>query len=208
MFTGLVEARGTITALERDAEGMTLSVGAPFAADVADGDSVAVDGCCLTVTGHDEQTIAFAAMHETLDRTTLGARRPGDAVNLERALRAGDRLGGHIVSGHIDGVGRITAVGADGFARTLRIEPPAELLAYVVEKGSVCLDGVSLTVAAVDEDALTVSLIPETLARTTFGDAAEGRAVNIEADIMAKHVEKLVTAALAARTTEDREAAR
>lgn len=205
MFTGLVEARGTITALERDAGGMTLTVGAPFAGDVGGGDSVAVDGCCLTVTGHDERTVSFAAMHETLDRTTLGARRIGDAVNLERALRAGDRLGGHIVSGHIDGVGRIAGIGADGFARTLRIEPPARLLAYVVEKGSVCLDGVSLTVTAVDDEALTVSLIPETLARTTFGDAREGRAVNIEADIMAKHVEKLVTAALAAQTAEGKE---
>lgn len=205
MFTGLVEARGTITALENAADGMRLTVAAPFAGSVGDGDSVAVDGCCLTVTSHDTDTMSFAAMHETLRRTTLAGRRRGDGVNLERALRAGDRLGGHIVSGHVDGVGRITAVDGDGFARIVRIEPPAGLLAHIVEKGSVCLDGVSLTVATVDDTGLTVSLIPETLARTTFGDAVEGRCVNIETDIMAKHVEKLVAAALAARTAADRE---
>ncbi|HEX8741905.1 MAG TPA: riboflavin synthase [Thermoleophilaceae bacterium] len=189
MFTGLVQTTGTIAALD---EGR-LSVRLEPPLDLAEGDSVAVNGVCLTATAVDG---GFAAdvMPETLRRTSLGALGQGDAVNVELPLRAGDPLGGHLVQGHVDGTGRVEAVTEEGLARVVRIACDPELLRYVVAKGSIAVDGVSLTVAGVDDRGFTVSLIPETLERTTFGEASPGRVVNLEVDVLAKYVEKLVSA--------------
>ena len=164
-----------------------------LAGELRDGDSIAVNGVCLTAVGPDAEGFAADVMHETLRRSSLAQARRGARVNLELPLRADARLGGHVVQGHVDGLGAIRAVREDGFARvvTIAAEDPA-LLRYVVEKGSIAVDGVSLTVAAVDGDAFEVSLIPETLARTTLGAAAPGAPVNLEVDILAKYVEKLV----------------
>jgi riboflavin synthase len=188
VFTGLVAGTGTVRSL---ADGR-LEVETPLAAELAPGDSIAVNGVCLTAR---EPTVAgFAAdvMPETLRRSSLGPLGAGDAVNLELPLRAGDRLGGHVVQGHVDGTGEVAEVREEGFSRVVRIAAPADLLRYVVEKGSIAVDGVSLTVAAIDGDRFDVSLIPETLERTTLGAAAEGTPVNLEVDILAKYVEKLV----------------
>jgi riboflavin synthase len=193
VFTGLVETTGTIVAIDRDEDGARLSVTAPLAAELADGDSVAVDGVCLTARAVERGSFAADVMRETLDRSSLGLLGEGDAVNLELPLRASDRLGGHVVQGHVDGVGEVESVGAQGFARLVRVAAPADLLRYVVEKGSIAVDGVSLTVSAVDADAFEVSLVPETLERTTLGAAAPGRRVNLEVDVLAKYVEKLMS---------------
>ena len=186
MFTGLVKATGTVAAL-RDGR---LSVEAP-PLGLAEGDSVAVNGVCLTATTVADTGFAADVMAETLRRSTLGALAAGDAVNLEPPLRAGDPLGGHVVQGHVDGTGEVESVTEEGFARVVRIAAAPELLRYVVEKGSIAVDGVSLTVTEVDGEGFTVSLIPETLERTTLGAAAKGRAVNLEVDVLAKYVEKL-----------------
>jgi riboflavin synthase len=164
-----------------------------LAGGVGEGDSVAVNGVCLTATAVDGDGFATDVMHETLQRSTLGAVRAGAAVNLELAVRAADRLGGHIMQGHVDGVATVAAVREDGFARVVTIAPddPA-LLRYVVHKGSIAVDGVSLTVARIDDAAFDVSLIPETLERTTLGGALVGARVNLEVDVMAKYVEKLL----------------
>jgi riboflavin synthase len=169
-------------------------VDSPLASSLADGDSVLVNGVCLTATGVDGGSFEADLSPETLHRTSLGDVEAGERVNLEPALRATDRLGGHIVQGHVDGVGEMAEVSADegGGSRSVRFSAPPELLRYVVEKGSVAVDGVSLTVTDVDGDGFAVSLIPETLARTTLGDAAAGRRANLEVDIVAKYVEKLV----------------
>jgi riboflavin synthase len=187
VFTGLVQTTGTIASL-----GERLSIRA--ALDLSPGDSVAVNGVCLTATGVADGGFDADVMPETLRRTSLGSLAEGDSVNLELPLRASDRLGGHVVQGHVDGLGTIESVREDGFARLVRVAAPAELLRYVVEKGSIAVDGVSLTVAEVDGDGFSVSLIPETLERTNFGDAAAGRVVNLEVDVLAKYVEKLVPA--------------
>jgi riboflavin synthase len=194
MFTGLVQDLGTIGAAERDGDGARLVIATALAPAIEEGDSVAVNGVCLTATAVDRAGGAFAVdvMHETLARSSLGQAAPGRRVNLELSLRASDRLGGHIVQGHVDGLGEVRAVRADGFARVVTIGAPAELLRYVVEKGSIAVDGVSLTVVAVDEESFGVSLIPETLERTTLGEAAPGTPVNLEVDLVAKYVEKLV----------------
>ncbi len=192
MFTGLVADRGAIAGIETTADGARLRVTTRLAADVAEGDSVAVNGVCLTATAIADDGFAADAMHETLRRSSLGGLEVGSAVNLELALRADARLGGHIMQGHVDGTGTVAAVSGDGFARVLTVAAGPELLRYVVEKGSVAIDGVSLTVARIDADGFDVSLIPETLERTTLGDAAPGRTVNLEVDIVAKYVEKLV----------------
>ena len=192
MFTGLVEDRGAIAGIETTGEGARLRVTTRLAADVAEGDSVAVNGVCLTATAIQDGSFAADAMHETLRRSSLGDLEVGSAVNLELALRADARLGGHIMQGHVDGTGTIAAVSGDGFARVLTVAAAPELLRYVVEKGSIAVDGVSLTVSRVDAGGFDVSLIPETLERTTLGDAAPGRTVNLEVDIVAKYVEKLV----------------
>jgi riboflavin synthase len=193
VFTGLVETTGKIAAIDRDGDGVRLSVATPLAAELTDGDSVAVNGVCLTARGVDAQRFAADVMEETLRRSSLGPLAEGDAVNLELALRASDRLGGHIVQGHVDGVGSVESIREDGFARVVRVAVESDLLRYVVEKGSIAVDGVSLTVSAVDDAAFEVSLIPETLERTTLGSAAPGRKVNLEVDVLAKYVEKLMS---------------
>lgn len=192
MFTGLVHEMGTVEELERDDAGVRLTVSAPLAAAIKPGDSVAVNGVCLTATSVSDRRFDAQVMNETLGRTSLGHASRGSRVNLELPLRMGEPLGGHVVQGHVDGTGRVAETGGDGFARRLRIEAEPDLLRYVVAKGSVAVDGVSLTVAAVDSQSFTVSLIPETLQRTNLGAAQTGTTVNLEVDILAKYVEKLV----------------
>jgi riboflavin synthase len=192
MFTGLIAERGRIATLERSDEGARVRVSARLSAELSDGDSVAVNGVCLTARDVSRDGFSADVMEETLRRSSLGPLIAGDEVNLELPLRAGERLGGHVVQGHVDGMATVEAVEEDGFARVVRVTAPEELLRYVVEKGSVALDGVSLTVAAVDDEGLAVSLIPETLERTTLGSLTAGRAVNVEVDVLAKHLEKLI----------------
>jgi riboflavin synthase len=195
MFTGIVTELGTVVALERTADAARLTVRSPAVlAGVRLGDSIAVDGCCLTVAAHDGDTWTADLMAETLDRTTLGDRRPGDVVDLEPALAVGDRLGGHIVQGHVDGVGTVLARTPGERWDVVEISLPADLARYVVAKGSIAVDGVSLTVVAAGEASFTVSLIPETLARTTLGTRAVGDTVNLETDVLARHVERLLAA--------------
>jgi riboflavin synthase len=193
VFTGLVAGTGTVESLERDGGGVRLRVRSELAGELGPGDSVAVNGVCLTAVAPDRDGFSADVMEETLRRSSLGPLASGDAVNLELPLRAGDRLGGHIVQGHVDGIGEVDSVRGEGLSRVLRIAAPAELLRYVVEKGSIAVEGVSLTVSAVDGEAFEVSLIPETLKRTTLGSAAPGRTVNLEVDVLAKYVEKLRT---------------
>ncbi|MEJ5915882.1 riboflavin synthase [Pseudokineococcus sp. 1T1Z-3] len=221
MFTGIVEERGEVVALETTGEAggdqdARLRVRGPLVvSDAADGDSISVDGVCLTVTGPAvDGVFAVDVMGETLRRTSLGARRPGDPVNLERALRADARLGGHVVQGHVDGVGHVLARTPAARWETVRFSVPSALARYVAEKGSITVDGVSLTVTAVGDDGpatleaggqtldlsaerswLEVGLIPTTLTATTLGGRAVGDAVNLEVDVLAKHVERLLTAA-------------
>jgi riboflavin synthase len=200
MFTGLVEDLGTVVAVQRTGDGAVLTVASRLARELGEGDSVAVNGVCLTATGIRGDRFGADVMPETLRRSSLGGVDAGDRVNLELALRADARLGGHIVQGHVDGVGVVAEVREDGFARVVTIEPDAALLRYVVEKGSIAVDGVSLTVAAVDDVSFSVSLIPETLERTNLGGLTAGpptRTVNLEVDIVAKYVEKLVSAGVA-----------
>jgi riboflavin synthase len=191
IFTGVVTGTGVVESLRRDGDGARLRVRAELAGELSAGDSIAVNGVCLTAVDPDADGFAADVMAETLSRSSLGPLAEGDRVNLELPLRAGDRLGGHVVQGHVDGTGTVEEVGEDGFARVVRIAAAPELLRYVVEKGSIAVDGVSLTVSAVDEDGFEVSLIPETLERTTLGSAAPGRTVNLEVDVLAKYVEKL-----------------
>jgi riboflavin synthase len=189
MFTGLVQDTGDVASLDRG----RLRVEA--ALELVGGDSVAVNGVCLTVVAADARGFEADVMEETLRRTALGSLGPGDRVNLELPLRASDRLGGHMVQGHVDGVGTVEAVSEEGFARVVHVAAPPEVLRYVVEKGSIAVDGVSLTVADVGDDAFSVSLIPETLDRTTLGSVQAGRQVNLEVDVVAKYVEKLAVRA-------------
>ena len=197
MFTGLVEDLGRIAALQESADGVRLIVATQLARQIADGDSVAVNGVCLTATAITDGTFAADVMHETLRRSSLGVAVAGSSVNLELALRADARLGGHIVQGHVDGVGEVVATAADGFARILTIAAGPELLRYIVHKGSITVNGVSLTVARVDVDGFDVWLIPETQERTTLGESGPGTPVNLEVDIVAKYVEKLTGAHIA-----------
>jgi riboflavin synthase len=192
VFTGLVQDLGKVTAVAATADGVTLGVRTRLARELAEGDSIAVNGVCLTATAIADGQFSAAVMHETLRRSSLAAAEQGSDVNLELALRASDRLGGHIVQGHVDGLGSVRDVRDDGFARIVTVSAPAELLRYVVEKGSIAVNGVSLTVVAVAEDWFSVALIPETLERTTLGAAAPGSPVNLEVDVVAKYVEKLV----------------
>ena len=193
MFTGLVADKGTVTAVDATADGVRLAVRTALAGEIALGDSVAVNGVCLTATRVHDGEFSADVMHETLRRSSLAEVGDGTTVNLELPLRASDRLGGHVVQGHVDGVGTVRAVRRDGFARVVTVAVDPGLLRYVVEKGSVAVDGVSLTVAALDGDAFDVSLIPETLERTNLGTAAPGTPVNLEVDILAKYVEKLLS---------------
>ena len=194
MFTGLVADLGTVDAVDATPDGVRLAVQTRLAAELTEGDSVAVNGVCLTATAIAGGRFSADVMHETLRRSSLAEVAEGTPVNLELPLRAQDRLGGHMVQGHIDGIGTVREVRDDGFARVVTIGARPELLRYVVQKGSIAVDGVSLTVASVTDDAFSVSLIPETLERTNLGAAAAGRPVNLEVDVLAKYVEKLVTA--------------
>ncbi len=193
MFTGLIADLGEIADVQSSADGVRLLVRSPaLAGQIAEGDSVAVNGVCLTATAIAGESFSTDVMNETLRLSSLAEVRAGSPVNLELAMRPSDRLGGHIVQGHVDGVGRVTDVQPDGFARRVSIAPPPELLRYMVYKGSITVDGISLTVAGLDERSFTVSLIPETLERTNLGHAEPGRTVNLEVDVLAKYVERLM----------------
>jgi riboflavin synthase len=192
MFTGLIADLGRVTSIDSDEDGATLEISTRLAGELRDGDSVAVNGVCLTTTAVYDERFRTQAMTETLRRSTLECLGVGSHVNLELPLRGDGRLGGHIVQGHVDGTGRIEDVREEGFARVLKIEAPPELARYLAEKGSVAMDGVSLTVSDVHDGGFSVSLIPETLARTSLGEAQVGDRVNIEVDVLAKHVERLM----------------
>jgi riboflavin synthase len=193
VFTGIVREVGQVAAVHGGSDGARLEIAAPSTAkDLAVGDSVAVNGCCLTAVEVADGRVAFDAVPETLARTSLGRLAPGSRVNLEPALRAGEPLGGHYVQGHVDGCGTVRHVDPEGEGRRLWIDAPPEILRYIVEKGSITLDGTSLTVAALDREGFAVSLIPHTLTATTLGDLAPGNAVNLEADVLAKYVERLL----------------
>ena len=194
MFTGLVADLGTVIAVDATADGVRVGVRTALAGEIGEGDSVAVNGVCLTATQIADGAFSADVMNETLRRSSLAEVGEGSTVNLELPLRAEDRLGGHFVQGHVDGVGALRELRPDGFARIVEIAAPPEILRYVVEKGSIAVDGVSLTVASVTDDSFTVSLIPETLERTNLGAAAPGQPVNLEVDVLAKYVERLVTA--------------
>jgi riboflavin synthase len=192
MFTGLIADLGSVSSVERDSDGATIEISTRLADQLGEGDSVSVNGVCLTAISVHEGGFRAQAMEETLRRSSLERLAVGSCVNLELALPADGRLGGHIVQGHVDGTGRIQALREQGFALVLEIEAPAELRRYLVEKGSVAVDGVSLTVSEIGDTDFCVSLIPETLARTSLGRAQVGDRVNLEADILAKHVERLL----------------
>ena len=194
MFTGIVREVGRVVALEGGTEdGAVLVVRAPdTATSTAAGDSVSIDGCCLTAEDVAGDRLRFHAVPETLRRTSLARLVPGDAVNVEPALRAGEPLGGHYVQGHVDGVGRVRAVEQEGEGARVVVEAPAHILRYCVEKGSITVDGVSLTIAELLDGGFAVALVPHTLAVTTLGALAPGREVNLEADVLAKYVERLV----------------
>ncbi|MBE3009324.1 riboflavin synthase [Microbispora sp. NEAU-D428] len=196
MFTGIVEELGEVVALEPRGDSARLTVRGPVVtADARHGDSIAVNGVCLTVAGAAEgDSFTADVMKETLDRSSLGALRPGSRVNLERAVRADQRLGGHIVQGHVDGTGEVLSREPGEHWEVVRLSLPANLARYVVEKGSIAVDGVSLTVAAVTDDSFSVSLIPTTLELTTLGRKQPGEPVNLEVDVIAKYVEKLTAA--------------
>ncbi|MBI2691841.1 MAG: riboflavin synthase [Solirubrobacterales bacterium] len=192
MFTGLIDHSGKIAAIDTSEAGSVIEIETDLAPTLGLGDSIAVNGVCLTVTMLSETSFSADVMNESLARTSLSALSPGDRVNLELPLAVGDRLDGHIVQGHVDGVGELLQRTDEGFSRVLHFLLPGDLAKYVVEKGSITIDGVSLTVSAVGDDWLEVSLIPETLARTTLGSLQTGSHVNLEADILAKHVERLL----------------
>src|SRR5680860_298798 len=193
MFTGLIEDVGTVESVDSGADGARLKIVTSLATEIEPGDSVAVNGVCLTVTAVDGDGFETEAMNQTLGVTALGGVDGGAQVNLVLAMKASDRLGGHIVQGHVDGTGEVASVEDDGFARRLRVALDPELLRYAVEKGSIALDGVSLTIADLGESWVSVSLVPETLERTNLGEAEPGCKLNVECDVIAKHVERLVT---------------
>jgi riboflavin synthase len=192
MFTGLVQDLGRIVSSDRNGDGARVTVETALAGELRAGDSVAVNGVCLTATEVGERSFAADVMNETLSRTSLAGALPGAGVNLELPLRPSDRLGGHVVQGHVDGLATIAEVSDDGFARRVRFDADPELLRYVVEKGSIALDGVSLTVIEIGDAWFTVSLIPESLERTNLGAAEVGTNVNVEVDVLAKYVERLI----------------
>jgi len=194
VFTGLITDLGTVRALELGEEGATLRIETALARELQPGDSIAVNGACLTASEIGADEFSADLMAETLARTSLAGLAAGARVNLELPLRASDRLGGHVVQGHVDGTGTVIRARDDGFARVLDIDAQAGLARYMVEKGSVAVDGVSLTVSAVGEHGFSVSLIPETLRRTNLGGLGEGAVVNLEVDVLAKHLERLLDA--------------
>jgi len=192
VFTGLVEEVGRVSSLE-EGEMLRLSISADrVTTDTRTGDSISVNGACLTVGGAGEGTLVFFAMPETLRRTALSALKEGSAVNLERAMASGDRFGGHIVQGHVDGVGEVLGVRPEGEAEIWEFRAPEAVLRYCVEKGSICVDGISLTLASVGDDSFTVSILPQTRANTNLGELFEGSRVNLEADVIGKYVERLL----------------
>jgi riboflavin synthase len=196
MFTGIVEELGRVVAMESTGYSLRLTVQGPLVTqDAGHGDSIAVNGVCLTVTERRNDAFTADVMRETLERSTLGGLRPGDPVNLERAVRVDGRLGGHVVQGHVDGVAHVRERTAGERWETMRFAVPARLARYLAEKGSVAVDGVSLTVASVGEDCFTVGLVPTTLQRTTLGRAGPGTPVNLEVDVLAKYVERLIAGA-------------
>jgi riboflavin synthase len=192
VFTGLIEDLGIVQEIERGPDGALLRISSLLAAELSLGDSIAVNGCCLTATAVGGDSFETEAMNQTLEVTALSGIEQGSRVNLELAMKAGERFGGHIVQGHVDGVGTVVSVEDDGFARRIRVELPSDLLRYVVDKGSITLNGVSLTVAELGEIWAEVSLIPETLERTNLTDAEPGTKLNVECDVVAKYVERLV----------------
>jgi len=192
MFTGIVQEIGRVRGVDSGGAGARIAIEASFAGGLREGDSVCVEGACLTAVALRPDGFEADMMNQTLGLTTLGDLSAGSPVNLEPALRAGDPLGGHIVQGHVDGVGEVTDVREDGFARRVTIRVPAGLERYLVEHGSVTVAGVSLTVAGLVGDAFEVSLIPETLERTTLGAAVAGARVNLELDVVARYVERLL----------------
>jgi riboflavin synthase len=192
MFTGLIQDVGTVESLDSGPEGARLRIATSLAAEIEPGDSVAVNGVCLTATTVNGGGFETEAMNQTLEVTSLGGLEVGRRVNLELAMKASDRLGGHIVQGHVDGIGEVASVSDDGFAKRLRVALGRDLLRYAIDKGSITLDGVSLTITELGEDWLEVSLIPETLERTTLGEVSPGRKLNVECDVIAKHVERLM----------------
>jgi riboflavin synthase len=195
VFTGIVRELGRVTAVDGGEDGVRLEVEAPgAAADAALGDSVALDGVCLTVTAVAGGRMSFDAVPETLRRTALGRLTPGAGLNVEPALRVGEPLGGHYVQGHVDAVGRVRSSEPEGDGRRIWVDAPDEVLRLCVEKGSIAVQGVSLTVAALDDDGFAVALIPHTLEVTTLGALRPGDEVNLEADVLAKYVERLVGA--------------
>jgi riboflavin synthase len=193
LFTGLIEDVGVVDLIERTEDGARIRIASSLTGELALGDSIAVNGCCLTATAVDGDHFETEAMNQTLDVTALDAVDQGSRVNLELAMRATDRLGGHIVQGHVDGVGAVVSVADDGFARRIRVELPTPLLRYVVDKGSITLSGVSLTVAGLGETWAEVSLIPETLERTNLREMQAGSRLNVECDVVAKYVERLMS---------------
>jgi riboflavin synthase len=193
MFTGLVQDVGSVESIEASAEGARLRIATELGAEIGLGDSVSVDGACLTAVAADAAGFEVEAVNQTLKVTALRTLGAGDRVNLELAMRANARLGGHIVQGHVDGVATVAAVEDDGFGRRLRVALPAALGRYAIDKGSIALSGVSLTIAALGEDWIEVALIPETLERTKLGAAAPGDELNVEVDLVAKYVERLLS---------------
>jgi riboflavin synthase len=192
MFTGLVQDLGTVESVDSGADGARIRIATSLTGEISSGDSVAVSGVCLTATTVDPSGFATEAMNQTLEVTALSGLEAGARVNLELAMKASDRLGGHIVQGHVDGMGEVRANVEDGFARRLRVTLGPELLRYAIEKGSITLNGVSLTIANLGDSWAEVSLIPETLERTNLGELEPGDRLNVECDVVAKYVERLV----------------
>lgn len=192
MFTGIVSELGEVDSVDAGADGARIRIRAKLASELDGGDSVAVNGACLTATSVAPWAFEADVMHQTLALTTLGELQPSAAVNLELPLRPGDRIGGHIVQGHVDGTATVAGAAEDGFARRLRLRLPEELLDYVVERGSIAIEGVSLTIAALGDDWIEVSLIPETLERTTLGTFQPGDRVNVECDLMARYARRML----------------
>ncbi len=190
MFTGIVRELGRVEAVDASDDGSRLRVAAGLASELAEGDSVAVNGACLTATSVGDGSFQADVMRQTLSLTTLGELEESSPVNLELPLRPTDRLGGHVVQGHVDGTATVSDLVADGFAKRLRVELPEDLLPYVVERGSIAIEGVSLTVAGLTDDGLEVSLIPETLERTTLGSVTPGDRLNVECDVLARYVQR------------------
>jgi riboflavin synthase len=194
MFTGLIADLGEVVEVERTGDGVRLTVASDLVRELQDGGSIAVNGVCLTAAEIGGATFRADVMNETLQKTSLAQARPGARVNLELAVRPSDRLGGHIVQGHVDGTGTVAAIVPDGFARRVEITAADDVLRYIAHKGSIAVDGISLTVAGLGDASFTVSLIPETLERTNLGGAGVGAVVNLEVDVLAKYVERLVVA--------------